>query len=177
MKNLRPLFVLPVLAVVIASCGDNQRAKNFNDKTLVDGQALGFIKIANEAGLTEVKASTIAGTLSKNPRVISFAKMMVTDHTQAGKELTELADDKLVDKSDALSPEHQKTIDSMAKLTGAGFDRAYMGMMVNDHVQAVKLFEETSSNKNNAVQKFARKTLPTLKMHLDSAKAIATSLK
>jgi putative membrane protein len=171
------MLLLPLLASIIASCGDNQKAKNFNNKTLVDGQGMEFIKTANEAGLTEVKASTIAGTMSKNPRVIGFAKMMIDDHTQAGKELTDLADDKMVDQSDLLKPEHQKTIDSIAKLSGPSFDKAYMNMMVNDHIQAVALFEKTSSNKNNAVQKFARKMLPALKMHLDSARVIAASLK
>lgn len=177
MKNLKPLYFLLALALVIQACGDNQRAKNFNDKTLVDGGGLRFLKQGNEGGLTEIKASTLAETVSKNQRVSNFAKMMIADHTQAGKELSDLAKNKLVDLNDSLSIEHQKTIDSLAKLSNGDFDKAYMKMMVNDHMEAVSLFEEASNNKNNAVQKLARKTLPTLKMHLDSAKAIYTSLK
>ncbi|QKJ29943.1 DUF4142 domain-containing protein [Mucilaginibacter mali] len=178
MKKTTPLFLLPIVLVTIASCtGDNKRAKNFNNKTLVDGQALGFIKKASEAGLAEIKASAIAETLSKNPRVVKFAKMMVEDHTEAGKQLADLADNKLVDKVDTISVAHQKTIDSIARLSGQNFDKAYMGMMVKDHTLAVDLFQETTHNKNNAVQQFAKKTLPTIKMHLDSARAIEAGLK
>lgn len=177
MKNFNRIGILLVCAAVMQSCGDNQRAKNFNNKTLVDQQGLAFIKKANDAGLTEIKAAMFAETMSKTPRVIGFAKMMVTDHTQAGKELSTLAADKLVDKADSISVEHQKSLDSLARLSANVFDHAYMKMMVQDHEQAVQLFTDAGQNKSSAVQKFARKTLPALQMHLDSAKAIYSSLK
>src|SRR6185312_7174603 len=126
MKSTRPLFILLAIAAITASCGDDKRAKNFNNKTLVDGEGLSFIKQATEAGLTEIKASAIAETLSKNARVVRFAKMMIDDHTEAGKELSQLADSKLVDKADTISIAHQKTIDRIAKLSGPAFDKAYM---------------------------------------------------
>lgn len=177
MKNSGWLYLLFAGAIIIQSCGDNQKAKNYNDKTLVDGQGLDFIKKANDAGLTEVKASKVAERNSQNTRVINFAKMMVIDHTQVGNELAKLANNKLVDTPDTPSVAHQKMIDSISHLTGGQFDHAYMDMMVKGHEQAVQLFTETTENKNNAVQKFAEKILPTLKMHLDSAKAIYSSLK
>lgn len=176
MKNLNYVYLL-AFALILQSCWDNQRAKNYNDKTLVDQYGLQFILTANDAGLTEIKASTVAETVSQNPRVVAFAKMMVTDHSQAGKELSDLAKSKYVDKPDTINTAHQNTIDSIAKLTGADFDKAYMKMMVKDHVQAVMLFDEATKNKNSAVEKFAKKTLPTLKMHSDSANAIYSSLK
>lgn len=177
MKNLTPLCLLFAGVLALQACDDNQKAKNYNDKTLVDQQGLAFIKTANEAGLTEIKVSTLAETMSKNPRVIGFAKMMIADHTQAGKELTQLADKKLVDKSDSVKTEHQKTIDSLSKLTDSNFDKGYMNMMVKDHEAGVNLFKDATNNKNSAVQKFAKNILPTLQMHLDSAKAIYSSLK
>jgi putative membrane protein len=177
MKNSGWLYLLFAGAIMIQSCGDNQKAKNYNDKTLVDGEGLHFIKQANDAGLTEIKAARVAENNSQNPRVISFAKMMVADHMQVGDELARLASNKLVDDPDTPSIAHQAAIDSLSKLSAGEFDHAYMQMMVKDHEQAVDLFTETTGNKNVAVRNFARKILPTLKMHLDSAKAIYASLK
>ncbi len=156
---------------------ENTRAQNLNSKTQVDDQALDFIKIASESGLTEIKASTLAQVTSKNPRIINFAKMMIMDHTQANKDLTQLADNKMVIRADSISRKHQKTIDSINQLPKTNFDKAYMGMMVKDHIAAVKLFKETTTNRYEAVQSLAKKTLPKLKMHLDSARAIYSSLK
>jgi putative membrane protein len=194
MKKFRILYLLPLL-IILQSCEDkkgknfneksleanrgleNERAQSLNSKTQVDAQALGFIKVANESGLTEVKASALAQSISKNPRVVAFAKMMVSHHTMLNKELAQLALDKHVTRADTISRQHQKTIDSISKLPKNNFDKAYMNMMVKDHVDAVNLFEKTTSNRYNAVQDLAKKTLPKLKMHLDSARAIAASLK
>jgi len=177
MKSIDRLIFLLLFALVLQSCGDNQRAKNYDDKTLVDQQGLAFIKTANIAGLTEVLASKFALNASKNPRVVSFAQMMITDHTKVGKELKTLAKQKLVDIPDTLTLADQKKIGKMAMLYGPPYDKAYMKMMVDDHIKAVELFTATTQNKNNAVQNFAHKILPALKMHLDSAKAIYGSLK
>ena len=68
-------------------------------------------------------------------------------------------------------------IDSLSKKTGADFDKAYIAMMVKDHEAAVDLFKEQSNDKNQTIQDFARKTLPTIEMHLDKAKDIEASLK
>ena len=177
MKNLKLLCILLVSMSVIESCGDNQKAKNFNNKTIVDGDALNFIQTATESGLVEIKASTLAEKTSTNQRVIALAKMIIADHLQAGKELSELAKDKLVNKTDILSAAYQKTIDSLAKLNNASFNKAYANMMVTDHIKAVKLFEGATNNRNNDIQQLAKKILPKLKMHLDSAQIIFASLK
>jgi putative membrane protein len=177
MRKFKSLYLLLVFAVLIQACDDNQRAKNYNNKTLVDDNGLNFIKTATEAGLTEVKAAQLAESVSKNQRVIAFAKMMVTDHSQAGKELTELADKKFVSPGDSLNADHKKALNGFGKLSPDAFDKAYMKMMITDHEQAVTLFENAGRNKNSDIQSFAKKTSPTLKMHLDSAKAIYASLK
>jgi len=178
MKKINYLSVLLlVLLITFSSCYDNQRAKNYNEKTLVDDYGLNFINTVAEGGLTEIKASTVAQNTSQNPRVTAFAKMMIADHTKVSNELSELAKIKFVDKATKINEAHQAMIDSLSKLSGAGFDQAYMEMMVKDHEAAVKLFAHTSSNKNRAVRDLARKFLPTIKMHLDSAKAINAGLK
>jgi putative membrane protein len=73
---------------------------------------------------------------------------------------------------------HRKHIDMLKAKTGKEFDKAYMGMMVTDHNEDVNKFQVASNNAADAdVKGFATKTLPVLRMHLDSAKAINTSVK
>ena len=51
-------------------------------------------------------------------------------------------------------------------------------MMVADHIEDIAVFENESRNGKDAELKaFAYRMLPTLKMHLDSARAIQSSLK
>jgi putative membrane protein len=102
---------------------------------------------------------------------------MIADHTKADSTIRWLEDDKLITEKDTISAEHLAMIDTLSHKTGADFDRAYIEMMVHDHEGAVDLFTEETNDKNQTIQDFARKTLPTIQMHLDSAKAIAASLK
>ncbi len=177
MKKLLSLLTGVVIIFTISSCLDNKRAKNYNNNTVVDEAASSFIKQGLEAGLAEIKAAKIAETNSKNPRIISFAKMMITDHTQAGDELEKIGINKRVTEGDTINAAHQKLIANIATKTGADFDRAYIQMMVTDHQSAIKLFIEATADKSIDIQNFAKKTLPALKMHLDSADAICASLK
>jgi putative membrane protein len=49
--------------------------------------------------------------------------------------------------------------------------------MVSDHKQAVKLFEDASTNLDDAdLKEFSIKTLPTLKHHLMAAETLAASV-
>jgi putative membrane protein len=177
MKKLIYFLLGVTLLFTASSCQDNRHAKNYNDKTLADDRGLSFIKNGLEGGLTEIKASELAKTKSTNPQIISFANMMIVDHTQAGEELKKIEAAKMVDANDTVSMEHQKLIASLASKTGVAFDKAYMEMMVADHEKAVQLFTEATGNTSNLIQDFSRKILTTLQMHLDSAKAINASLK
>ena len=71
-----------------------------------------------------------------------------------------------------------KHINELNQKSGKDFDDAYMSMMVDDHQGDVDKFEKASNNaKDAAVKAFAAKTLPVLRMHLDSAKAVNDGLK
>jgi putative membrane protein len=176
MKNLIYL-VLGVISILLVEACHEKKSKNYNQETLVDQQGLNFIRDGIEGGLTEIKASGLAITKSSNQRVIGFAKMMISDHTQTGNELKKIENDKRVTEADTISGDHQKMISDLTKKSGSNFDKAYMQMMVKDHENAVKLFADATTNNEVEIQNFAKKTLPTLKMHLDSAKVIVASLK
>jgi putative membrane protein len=177
MKTKVLLALLVSALYVIPSCDDPQKAKNYNQETTVDQSGLNFINTAIDGGRTEVKLANVAQHISQNPRIIRFAKMMIADHTKGIEELKALRKKELINPDDVLSQEHRKLIDSLSKLSGSDFDKAYIQAMIADHKKTADLFKEETQEREASVQAFARKTLPTIEMHLDSAKAIEATLK
>ena len=100
-------LVYPVLGLAfvlsVQSCMDNYKAKYYQEKTLADDGGVSLIHNGLEGGMTEIKASTLAAKNSQNPQVISFAKMMMTDHTKADSTLLWMEDDKMITEKDTIS--------------------------------------------------------------------------
>ncbi|WP_158828420.1 DUF4142 domain-containing protein [Mucilaginibacter lacusdianchii] len=177
MKKIFYISAIALYTFTAVSCGEKRKSKNYNEKTNVDDMSLEFIKSATEAGLTEISAGKVAQTKSSNAKVVEFAKMMITDHTKSGQELAKIANAKYAPVPNDLLPEHQMKLDSISKLPGPAFDKAYMQMMVMDHEKAVKLYYDIADSKIEAVRGYANKNLPILRTHLEEAKNINASLK
>src|SRR6185312_15900966 len=99
------------------------------------------------------------------------------DHAKAGNELEKIKKDKDIMSPDRITTEHLQMIQELSGKKGPEFDKAYLQMMVNDHEKAVDLFATATSDNAPEIEDFAKKTLPTIQMHLDSSKAILASLK
>jgi putative membrane protein len=175
MKTLICFLSGLMILFLAASCANNKPGKNYND--VVDESTSTFIKQGLEAGQTEIKASKIAEVNSKNPRVINFAKTMITDHDLAGDRLEKIAINNKIRGGDSISTDHQQFISKINALNGNAFDKAYINMMVTEHQNAIKLYTTASTDRMDDIQRFAKRTLIVLKTHLDSANNIATALK
>jgi len=144
----------------------------------VDQSTSEFMTKVSDVGMTEVKLGQMAQDKATSQRVKDFGAMMVKDHTAAGDELKNMARQKNVTLPETMSNDHQKKTDDLNKKTGKDFDKAYIKAMVDGHQSTVSDFEKASKNTKDAdVKAWVDKTLPTLRMHLDSAKAIQKSLK
>ena len=174
MKNAIYLLAAAIISLSMQAC-QQKRAKNYN--ALVDQDGVLFVKNGIECELTEIMASGLVITNSNNQRVISLAKAMLDDHTNEGEGLKKLETDKQIIEKDTIGSAHQLSIDSLSKKSGNAFDKAYLKMMIADHTQTLDLFTTASHSKDNDISAFAAKTLPIIKMHLDSASAILTSIK
>lgn len=189
--------MLLMAALAIISCNDASQettagtenaVENAKDETIGTDQQVGdssskmdeadFMAKAASGGMMEVELGKLAQQKAKNARVKKFGAMMVKDHTQANTELKALAANKNVSIPPAMNEEHQKHVSEMREKTGDAFDKAYMSMMVDDHQKDVSDFEGASNKAGDAnLKAFAAKTLPVLRMHLDSAKAINGNMK
>lgn len=143
----------------------------------VDDRTHTFMNDAALGGMAEVEFSKLAKDRALNPRVKNFAEMMINDHGAANNDLKSIAREKNVTLPENLG-KHQGHLEDLSKKNGAEFDKAYMKMMVNDHKDVVDEFEKCAQNGTDPdVKTFASQKLPTLRKHLDSAKAIHESLK
>ncbi|WP_374949280.1 DUF4142 domain-containing protein [Mucilaginibacter sp.] len=177
MKRSFCIAITLVVLFAAQACNDTRKAKNYNDRTLVDDTGISLIKDGIESGNAEVQLSQLAEKQSQNPKVLEFAKMMVSDHTQVGNELKKLATDKRVNISDSLNNDHKTILASLALKTGVEFDRAYMQVMVDDHHKAIEVFKSAANNTDKAVNDLAGKTVPKLEGHLEEANKICAGLK
>jgi putative membrane protein len=144
----------------------------------VDENDAKFVTTAANDGMAEVAAGKLAQQKAVGKRVKAFAAMMVMDHSKAGDELAAIAKTKNITLPTAPDADAQKKAEDMGKMSGKDFDKDYVNAMVDGHENAVKLFTDASQNCKDAdLKAFATKTLPTLKMHLDSIKAIKASMK
>jgi len=133
-----------------------------------------FAVEAADGGMMEVELGNYAQQNALNPRVKEFGAMMVRDHSKANDELKTIAASRNVTLPMTTGDKHKKHMDDLMKKKGKDFDKAYMDMMVDDHEKDVKKFEKAANEcKEPTIKAFAAKTLPVLRTHLDSAKAIA----
>lgn len=154
-------------------------AKPPSDKgdQVVTGGDLAFMNAAAPGGMAEVEMGRMAAKHAQSSEVKRFAARMIADHTKAGDELKQLAQQKKVMLPPDVSPAHKETMAKLSKLSGAEFDRAYVMAMVADHEKDVTAFTATAKGAVDAdLKAYAAKTLPTLKEHLQMIRDIAAKM-
>jgi putative membrane protein len=196
MKKLS-IYLAGIAMVSIVSCNSNSKKDDSANSTASDSlpaynsdtslkdpvdtagnENTTFVLKAASGGMMEVELGNLAQQNAQSERVKRFGAMMVKDHSASNEKLKALADSKNTLIPAKMPDKIQGHIDEMKKLHGADFDKHYMSMMTDDHKEDIDLFEKASTNLSDAdLKAFAAKTLPVLKLHLDSAKAIKGDLK
>ena len=140
---------------------------------VTDEKSTTFLSKATNSGMAEVQLAKLAQQKATIEAVKNFAGMLERDHTSVNEQVKTLATQRNVSLPAAPSDDKQKMYADMEKMTGKAFDKEYISMMLKSHQDGIDLFEDTKNNATDIdVKNFADKTLPALKMHLDSAKAI-----
>jgi len=184
------LFATVIMAAwTIQSCGDGQTgakhddavdsAQAVNKETApVDKESSDFAVKAADGGMLEVQLGQLAQEKGVHPRVKAFGELLVKDHSKANDELKAIAANKSITLPDSVGSDYSDHIKDMREKNSKDFDKHFIDMMVNDHNKDIDNFEKASSNLTDPELKtFASSTLPTLKAHLDTAKAIQAALK
>jgi putative membrane protein len=130
-----------------------------------------FAAEAARGGMAEVQMGQLAIQKGANPTVRSFGQRMVTDHSQADHQLTQVLAQKGASPPANLSTGDRLTLGRLENLSGANFDKAYAEDMVKDHEKDVKDFEKNIPQvADPELKAWAEKTLPILQQHLSLAR-------
>jgi putative membrane protein len=134
-----------------------------------------FVKMVSSSNKFEIDSSKLAVDKAASAEVQAFAEQMIADHTKAGEEFVATLEKKGQEPPAAeLTPKHGE---QLKQLEGAGdqdFDATYVSLQEAAHVEAVDLFRTYSEKPDDpALGEFAKKTLPTLEMHLEHVKKLA----
>jgi len=161
------LNALPILSIHL------EWAKSINGKV----NPAAFLTYAYLDGLAEVQLSQLAQQKASNTEVKDFAQRMIDDHTQANKEISQLAKQKGATLPSDVSPTQKATLTEFSKFSGKDFDKLYMDHNVVVHtIDVVNFTQQAAVGKDAEVKAFAAKTLLTLKDHLTLAKNINDKL-
>jgi putative membrane protein len=156
-----------ILAVLTAAAPLAFAADNSSDTS--------FYKHLAQGGMSEVDLGKLAGQKSTDPKVKSFADMMVKDHSTANQKLESLASSKHIELPKALDASHEATKAKLEALSGNSFDKSYVESQLKDHEKTVRLLEtEINSGKDADAKAFAESVLPTVKHHLQAVRELAS---
>jgi putative membrane protein len=190
---MKKIFVfLFVSAFIFSACNDTKETTESTDTSTIstntatdantstsntgvvtDEKSKEFLTKAANSGMAEVQLAKMAQQKATIDAVKSFAAMLERDHTAVGDQVKSFASQRNVALPSAPSDDKQKMVNDMDKMSGKAFDKEFISMMVKGHNDGISLFEDTKANASDVdIKNFADKTLPTLRMHLDSAKAI-----
>jgi len=140
----------------------------------------GFINMAAVSDMYEVTAGRIALERSSSPQVKAFAQKMIDAHTGTTAKLKSLiaSQDIAVTPPEHVDGLHQGLLDSLRGAKAEDFDHRYVSQQIAAHKAADLLFQGYAKDGDlGALKKFAAATDPDIKMHLDMAQKLDTSVK
>ena len=193
MKGLGSIIIIAMSLWLFQRCGDNSKnnkeadddsitvIKNTNPSGDTSGKRsipaehgdIQFVIGAASGGTTEVVLGNLAKQKAVDKRIKNFGEMMVKDHSKLNVKLQALAKAKNIQLPITPLIADQNTIDALKRKTGKDFDKAYVNDMIRDHQTDIKQFEIAAKNcQDPDIKAFARKTLTTLRNHLDAIKTI-----
>ncbi|MBV8689637.1 MAG: DUF4142 domain-containing protein [Candidatus Eremiobacteraeota bacterium] len=136
-----------------------------------------FVTDAINAGDLEI-AQARAQLSSRDPQVVLFARLMITDHVAANTHLGQLAEQKGIpypktnlNVTEQGNTSQNTTPDQPSNTTTPVLSaRGYMQKEVADHQKTIALFQSEAQNGvDRDIKVFVGSTLPTLQAHLQMA--------
>ena len=131
-----------------------------------------MVKQLAASNMAEIEAAKIALNKTKDEQVRNFAQKMVDDHTDAQKQLKDLAQAKDLTLPDNLDAKHKAEIKKLSALSGDKFDKTYMSKGgVADHRQTHALLAKIEKQtKDNDLKQLASGLMPKIDEHWQMAK-------
>jgi putative membrane protein len=136
-----------------------------------------FLMNVARDNMAEIQLGNLATQKATNAAVKQFAQRVVTDHTQAGQRLGQLATALNLTLPQELTPEQRNDMSRLENTSGKDFDREFMKMMVEDHMKDTAAVDRAAMESTNAdVKQFASQLAPVMREHLKLAREVAAKV-
>lgn len=129
-----------------------------------------FLMEATEIQMENIRLGKLATEKGSAPHVKALGKMMEEDHTKSLQELRSLAKAKSVSTPTTATQNSMEVFKDLNGKTGNDFDMAFSKLMVEQHEDAIALYEKVVSDTDDtAIKTWASEMLPGLRKHLKIA--------
>ena len=132
-----------------------------------------FLTKAIQGDNSEMRLGKLAQTRGQSAAVRRFGATLARDHAAARRAALPVARRHNVAVSDDMAEEARAEYDKLDQLRGRAFDREFARYMVEDHREDIAEFSREAASRDPAdVRALARQTLPALRRHLRTARAL-----
>jgi putative membrane protein len=134
-----------------------------------------YIAAAGAGDTYEIQSSKIVLETTQDPKVKSFATMMVTDHTKSTMKLkaAALASKAKAPKTPMLTPTQTEMLAQLKAETGPARDMAYVAQQKAAHNQALAIHKAyAEGGRSIALKTVANGVVPVVEHHIDMLKTM-----
>lgn len=136
-----------------------------------------FINRVAAGNFLEVRLAQAAQQKASNASVKQFGQRMESDHTTMQQQWMAVASKNRLQFKAQLTPDQLAQYEQLNNLSGAAFDRAYMGVMLQNHRANVTAFEnERRMAHSPEVRSLIDQHLATIQNHLTMAQQTASQV-
>lgn len=152
------------------SANPNKPTDDAPPSTLSDAQIAAITDGANSA---EIEQAKLARSKSKNQKVLQFASMMITHHSEAQKKQAKLnitaAESPL---SAQMTTDANQVLTSLKEKTGSDFDQAYLKSQVDEHQTLLDALNTRllPSASNPELKAYLQEIKTRVEQHLEAAR-------
>jgi putative membrane protein len=172
-SNLWMLVWALLVSTAFVACDDDDDEETDQDQVRVAA----FFQSAAQSDMFEIATGTMAQSKGSHADVRTFGAMLVEDHTMSSEEIMTMAEERDITLSTTLPSAKAAIVTRLNGETGTTFDKDFATVQVQAHQEAITLYE-TANNEimDTEVQAFIDATLPVLRMHLQHAQALKTTV-
>jgi putative membrane protein len=136
-----------------------------------------FIVDVTQNNLFEMQLGQTAAGKAQNSAVRDFGQRMLTEHNRMQDQWSALLTKYGIEYRTTLRPEQEQQMRQLEQLSGREFDRAYMGLMIQEHQNDVSKFQSQGrSAKSAEVRQLVEAGLPALEQHSTLARQVGAQV-
>jgi putative membrane protein len=132
-----------------------------------------YVAAAGAGDMYEIQSSQTVLQTTQDPKIKSFAQMMVQDHTKSTAKIKAAALTAKVRPKPMLTPTQAEMLTQLKAETGTARDQAYVAQQKQAHQQALTIHSSyAEGGKNIALKTVASGVVPVVQHHIEMLKTM-----